>query len=63
MKRSDTRLDDWITTAEAATILGLTPRRVRQLATDEGKLKHRMVTPRLMMVRRSDVERYKESQK
>jgi len=58
--RQNERLGDWITTAEAAEMLDLTARRVRQLA-DLGKFAYKMITARLMMVKRSDVERYKES--
>jgi len=61
MDRTDINLREWITTAEAARILGLTARRVRQLANVEDKIESRMVTPRLMLVKRADVERYKAS--
>ena len=49
--------EDWITTAEAAEMLGLTQRRVRQLL-DEGELEFRKVTPRLVMVYKPSIENY-----
>ena len=51
------KLEDWITTAEAAKILGLTARRVRQLI-DEGVIEGRRFAS-VWMVRRASVERYK----
>lgn len=59
-KQND-RLGDWITTAAAAEILQLTTRRVRQLA-EQGVVRHKMITRRLMMVSQSDVKRYKDAQ-
>jgi len=59
MEQQSQSLSGWITTAEAAERLGLTPRRIRQLARLEGKLAYRLVTPRLLLVRKSDVEKYK----
>lgn len=41
-KRSGVESDPWITTAEAAALRGVTPRRVRQLA-NERRLESRMV--------------------
>lgn len=48
---------EWITTADAATILRVTQRRVRQLIA-EGELEARRVSPNLWMVKRSSVYRY-----
>ena len=62
MSQEGTRLGEWITTAEAAKLLGVTARRVRQLAKIEDRLGFQMVTPRMMFVRRADVERYKAAQ-
>ena len=56
-------MDEWMTTAQAAKVLGVTPRRVRQLARKEGKLHCELLTARMMMVRREDVERLAERRK
>ena len=52
-----------MTTAQAAKMLGVTPRRVRQLARKEGRLRCELLTARMMMVRREDVERLAERRK
>jgi len=56
-------VDDWMTTARAAAVLGVTPRRVRQMARKEGQLRCELLTTRMMMVRREDVERLAERRK
>jgi len=56
-------VDEWMTTAQAAKMLGVTPRRVRQLARKEGRLRCELLTARMMMVRREDVERLAERRK
>ena len=56
-------MDEWMTTAQAAKMLGVTPRRVRQLARKEGRLRCELLTARMMMVRREDVERLAERRK
>lgn len=55
--RATDRLSDWLTTAQAAELLSVTPRRVRQLARVEQRLGYKMVSDRLMLVKRIDVER------
>jgi len=55
------RLSDWLTTAQAAELLNVTPRRVRQLARVEQRLAYKMVSERLMLVKRLDVERLAEA--
>jgi len=46
-----------ITVAEAAALLGVTPRRVRKFI-EEGRLQGEPVNPRLWLVYRSSVERF-----
>ena len=55
------KLEDWITTAEAARLLGLTARRILQLI-DEGKLEGYKLTPRMTLVSRISVEKYRLKQ-
>jgi excisionase family DNA binding protein len=52
------KLKDWITTAEAGRLLGLTARRIRQLI-DEGEIEAQKLTPRMTLVTRASVERYR----
>ena len=56
-------MDEWMTTAQAAKMLGVTPRRVRQLARKEGRLRCELLTARMMVVYREDVERLVERRK
>ena len=56
-------MEDWMTTAQAGTILGVTPRRVRQLVRKEGKLRCELLNCRMMLVRREDVEQLAERRK
>jgi excisionase family DNA binding protein len=50
-------LEGWITTAQAAKLLGLTARRVLQLI-EEGELVGFKVNPRLWMVKEVSVQAY-----
>lgn len=50
-------LEDWISTAEAAELLGVSQRRVNQMI-DEGKLIAQKMHPRLTLVSRTSVKRY-----
>lgn len=50
--------DDIVTTAEAATILGISPRQVRVYA-DRGSLPGRKLNPRTWVFVRADVERFR----
>jgi len=59
--RATDRLSDWLTTAQAAEVLGVTPRRVRQLVHVEKRIAYKMVSDRLMLVNRLDVERLAEA--
>ena len=52
-----------MTTAQAARLLGVTPRRVRQMAREEGRLRCELLTTRMMLVRREDVGRLVERRK
>lgn len=52
-----TTIDDWIPTARAARLLGVTARRVRQLV-DEKELEGKLMTPRFMVISRESLERY-----
>jgi len=61
--RASDKLSDWLTTAEAAEILDVTPRRVRQLAKVEQRIGYKMMTDRLMLVKRSDVLRLAEARR
>ena len=50
-------LDGWLTTEEAAQLVGKSTRRIRQLVKD-GVIEARLVTPRLYLVSLESVERY-----
>lgn len=50
-------LEGWITTAQAAKLLGKTARRVLQLI-EEGELVGFKVNPRLWMVKETSVQEY-----
>ena len=50
-------LDDAISTDEAATLIGITPRWVRELVKQD-KLKGKHISPRILVVSRKSVEEY-----
>jgi excisionase family DNA binding protein len=50
------RVEDYVTTAEAAAVLGVTPVWVSRMVA-AGRLRGRRIAPRLMLIRRADVER------
>ena len=60
-KNPQTELEDWITTAKAAQLLGKTQRRIQQLIR-EGKLEGSPVSPRLWLVSKQSVEEYLQTQ-
>lgn len=56
-------LPDWLTVREAAEeILGVTPQRVHQLIRTYG-IETRQPSPRLMLVKRTDIERVAEQER
>ena len=52
--RQKEKLDEWMATSEAATVLGVSVRRVHQMV-DEGKLRRFVLTSRFWLVHREDV--------
>lgn len=48
---------DWVSTARAAQLLGITPRWVRKLV-DENKLEGRLMNPRFMLISKESLNRY-----
>ena len=52
--RQKEKLDNWMPVSEAATVLGVSVRRVHQM-TDEGKLRRFVLTSRFSLVHREDV--------
>jgi excisionase family DNA binding protein len=55
-------LEDYLRVADAALELGVTTRRVRQLIAG-GRLRAEPLTPRLYLVERESVERYKRTRR
>lgn len=47
---------DWLTTAEAAELIGCTTRAVRKMASD-GRLREMVINPRMTLVHATDVKR------
>ena len=60
-KKTRQGLEDWITTAAAAKMLGKTQRRIHQLVIEE-KLVGNRVSPRLWLVSKQSVEDYIKEQ-
>lgn len=58
--KSGDNLSAWLTAEEAARILGLTSRRVRQLIA-EGKLEAERKGERMWLIKRESVEAYEQS--
>ncbi len=57
-----TELEGWISTQEAAEILRMTPRRVRDYIND-GRLVGQKINPRLWMVKKRSVETFRQERK
>lgn len=55
-------VESYLTTAEAARELGLTPMRVRQLIST-GRLRGHKAGPRALLIHRADLESYKQTPK
>ncbi len=61
-KRKDTSVENWITVAEAAEILGITPNYVGKLIRT-GRFEARKVTNRLLLVNKESLEGWTRKQK
>ena len=55
-------LDDWVTTREAASILGITSAYVGELVRG-GTLEGRKIHPRLLLVRRSSLSNFERKRR
>jgi len=58
---TQTSFGDWITTGEAAEILGVTQRWIQRLVK-EGKLRGQKISPKQLLIYRPSVEEYQKSQ-
>jgi excisionase family DNA binding protein len=52
-------MDDFVTTAEAAELLGVSPRRVRAMVA-AGRLQAQTVTARMLLIARADLKLFKK---
>ncbi len=61
-KRKEAPVEDWITTTQAAELLGITPQYLGELIRG-GAFKARKVNPRLLLVNRQSLEGWERKRK